>query len=175
MEGKTDVKYLKKAAEFLGQKELLQRVELRDGGGSGNLDNTWTGKIALDKIWKSITPQLSEVILKKIILLYDCDKPNNDDKGNMFKRHIPLHENHPLKKGIENLFAGVTIEKAQKSDPEFIKITTDKIGGEIIKEEMNVNEVRKTDLCNWLCAEGTKEDFKHFQVIFDLLEEILES
>ena len=175
MEGETDVKYLKKAAEFLGQKELLQRIELRDGNGFGNLDKIGKKKSILDKIWKNITPQLCKLIKQKIILLYDCDKSYNDDKGNVFKRHIPLHENHPLKKGIENLFAGVTIEKAQKSDPEFIKITTDKIGGEIIKEEMNVNEVRKTDLCNWLCAEGTKEDFKHFQVIFDLLEEIFES
>lgn len=174
MEGETDVKYLKKAAEFLGQKELLQRVELRDGNGFGNLD----------KIWKNITPQLCKLIKQKIILLYDCDKAISKDakteKGKVFKRHIPLHKDHPLKKGIENLFEKRTLKKARESKPAFIDIE----GGHIktvrgqkktILEEWTVNKDEKSDLCEWLCAEGAKEDFKHFQVIFDLLEEILES
>ena len=29
------------------------------------------------------------------------------------------------------------------------------------------------NLCNWFCENGTAEDFKHFRVIFDLLEDIL--
>ena len=126
IEGKTDIEYLKKAAELIGQKELLQGVELRDGGGFPNLDKIQKGKSTLDKIWKSITPQLSEIIPQEIILLYDCDKPkpNNDDKGNVFKRHIPLHKDHPLKKGIENLFEKKTLEKARKFKPEIIDITS---------------------------------------------------
>ena len=173
MDGKTDVKYLKRAAELLGKKELLQKVELENGEGYGNLDN----------IWRSIDPRLSKKIIpQKIILLYDCDKPkpNKDDKGNVFKRHIPLHEDHPLKEGIENLFEKKTLEKARKFKPEIIDITSKhkKIErGETkdIPAKWIVNKDEKTNLCNWLCAKGTKEDFKHFQVIFGLLGEILGS
>ena len=141
MEGKTDVKYLEKAAELLGQKELLQRVELEDGEGYGNLDN----------IWRSIEPQLSKKIIpQKIILLHDCDKPkpNKDDKGNVFKRHIRLHENHPLKKGIENLFDEETLERARESEPAFIDIEKEHkkiVGGEEgnIPEKWDVNKDEK--------------------------------
>lgn len=173
MDGKTDVKYLKRAAELLGKKELLRRVELEDGEGYGNLDN----------IWRSIEPQLSKKIIpQKIILLHDCDKPkpNKDDKGNVFKRHIRLHENHPLKKGIENLFEKRTLKKARESKPAFIDIEegherTVRGQKENVLEEWTVNKDEKTNLCEWLCKYGTKGDFKHFQVIFDLLEEILRS
>ena len=181
MEGKTDIEYLKKAAELLGKKELLQKVKLRDGGGFPNLDKIEKGKSMLDKIWKSITPQLSsEVIPKKIILLYDCDRPNNKNEGNVIKRNIPKQESHPFEKGIENLFGRKTLEKARKFKPEIIDITSKhkKIErGETrdIPAKWDLNKDEKTNLCNWLCAEGTKEDFKHFQVIFDLLEKILKS
>ncbi len=180
MDGKSDIEYLKKAAEFLGQKELLQGVELRDGGGFPNLDKIEKGKSMLDKIWKSITPQLSEVIPQKIILLYDCDRPNNTIEGNLFKRNIPEQKNHLLKKGIENLFEKKTLEEAREFKPAFLDIEEEHkrtVRGqkESVLEEWTVNKDEKTNLCDWLCKYGTKEDFKHFQVIFDLLEEILES
>ena len=175
MEGKTDVKYLKKAAELLGKKDLLQSLKLRDGGGSGNLDN----------IWRSIVTQLSKKIIpQKIILLYDCDnaisKDAKTEKGKVFKRHIPLHKDHPLKKGIENLFDKETLERARESEPAFINIEEGhkKIVGVKrinIPEKWDVNPDQKTKLCDWLCAKGTKEDFKHFQVVFGLLGEILGS
>lgn len=171
MEGETDVEYLKKAAELFGKETLLQRAELESGEGYGNLNN----------IWRSIVPQLSQkTIPQKIILLYDCDRPNNNDKGNVFKRHIPLHENHPLKKGIENLFEKKTLEKAQKFKPAFIDIHGEHpatVRGEekSIPAKWDVNEDEKTNLCNYLCKHGTRDDFKHFQVIFDLLKKILES
>ena len=175
MEGKTDVKYLEKAAELLGQKELLQRVELEDGEGYGNLDN----------IWRSIVPQLSKkTIPQKIILLYDCDnaisKDAKTEKGKVFKRHIPLHKDHPLKKGIENLFDKETLKKTRESEPAFINIEEGhkKIVGVKrinIPEKLDVNTDQKTNLCDWFSKNGTKNDFKHFQVIFDLLKKILES
>ena len=180
MEGKTDVKYLEKAAKLLGQKELLQRVELRDGGGFPNLDKIEKGKSMLDKIWKNITPQLCELIKQKIILLYDCDRPNNESEGDVIKRNIPKQKNHPLEKGIENLFEKKTLEKAQEFKPAFIDIHGEHpatIRGEekSIPAKWDVNKDEKTNLCNYLCKNGTRDDFKHFRVIFDLLEEILES
>ena len=175
-EGKTNVEYLRKAATLLGQKAMLLRVELRDGGGWGDLDNIGKGKSVLDKIWKNITPGLSEIIPQKIILLYDCDKPNDKTEGNVIKRNIPEQKSHPLKKGIENLFNSATIERARKSNPDFIKTGYEKIDNGIIKnEEISINDGQKTNFCNWLCENGTPDDFKHFQVIFNLLREITAS
>ena len=40
-------------------------------------------------------------------------------------------------------------------------------------EKWKVNEDEKKNLCDWLCEHGTDDNFKYFQVIFDLLEGIL--
>ncbi len=170
MEGKTDVKYLEKAAELLGQKELLQSVKLMYGGSDSKLDTLYT-------IFSRRDPRKDNL---KIILLYDCDRLNNTNEGNLFKRNIPEQKNHPLKKGIENLFEKRTLKKARKFKPAFIDIHGEHsatIRGEekSIPVKWTVNKDEKTNLCDWLCKNGTKNDFKHFQVIFDLLEEILES
>ena len=42
-----------------------------------------------------------------------------------------------------------------------------------ITEVWSVNDSQKQNMCNWLCENGTAEDFQHFQVIFDMLEELL--
>ena len=103
-EGATDVKYLQRAAELLGHSDLLGRIELKDGGGFGNLDN----------IWKNYK-QFTEVILQRMVLLYDCDKPRPcENNGNLFRRNIPFQSDYPVKKGIENLFSQLTLEKALK-------------------------------------------------------------
>ena len=34
--------------------------------------------------------------------------------------------------------------------------------------------VRKLNLCNWLCENGSQEDFQGFDVVFELLGELLE-
>ncbi len=100
------------------------------------------------------------------------------DKGKAFRRNIPRQEGHPLEKGIENLFEKATIEKARKHKLAFIVITTEHKKfkpdeEETVPEKWEVNDDEKTNLCNWLCENGTGEDFKHFHMIFDLLEKIL--
>ena len=42
-----------------------------------------------------------------------------------------------------------------------------------ILEEWTVNGNEKTNLCKWLCQNGTAEDFRHFEVVFDLLNQLL--
>ena len=167
-EGATDVKYLQRAAELLGRSELLGRVELKDGGGFGNLDN----------IWKNYK-QFAEVIHQRMVLLYDCDKPKPfENNGSLFRRNIPLQSDHPVKKGIENLFSQSTLEKALKDKDTLIDITPEhsatKRGKTVtIPEKWEVHDDEKTNLCNWLCESGTVEDFQHFQTVFELLEEAL--
>jgi len=163
-EGATDVKYLQRAAELLGHGDLLGRIELEDGGGAEKLD----------KIWKK-HKEIAEVIPQRMVLLYDCDKPKPfENKGNLFRRNIPQN-NHPLKKGIENLFNQSTLEKAREHKSDFITVTseytvTGRGGSKTVPEKWEVHGDEKTNLCDWLCENGTVEDFQHFQTVFELLE-----
>ena len=40
---------------------------------------------------------------------------------------------------------------------------------QFVDDKWAVNRSQKTNLCNWLCENGTVDDFQHFSVIFDLL------
>lgn len=169
LDGKTDIKYLEKAAELLGKQSLLEKIQLWDGEGHGNLY----------RVWDKFDSKISEIVPQKVILINDCDKPGKASKGKVFKRSIPKQEDHPLDKGIENLFSKATLEKAIKEKPQFVDIV--KEHSEIIRgKEVNVaekwsvvNKDEKTNLCHWLCENGTVDDFGHFQVVFGLLEDML--
>ena len=51
---------------------------------------------------------------------------------------------------------------------------TDEDGQQItIPEKWSINDSEKTNLCDWLCGNGTPEDFQRFQIIFDLIEDAL--
>ena len=169
-DGATDQKYIEKASELLDQRELLQKVELKDGEGDSNLK----------KIWNSYcNSKLADLIPQKVVLLHDCDSdiaPHR--KGDISKRKIPLQDRNPIKKGIENLFSRKTLEIAISDKPAFIHIKREREELDrgktiIIPEEWAVHPDEKTNLCDWLCENGTAEDFQHFQKIFDLLEEVL--
>ena len=169
VEGTTDQQYIRRAAELINQQNLLERIELGDGKGGGNLRNTW----------KNFNSALAEVLPRKVILLNDCDSSiEPGDKGNLFRRAIPQQPCHPLEKGIENLFDKAALEKAREHKTAFIDIEFERKKEERgktinIPEEWTVNKDEKANLCNWLCANGTADDFQHFRVIFDMLEEIL--
>ena len=168
VEGKTDIKYLQRAADLLDRKSVLERVELKEAGGSKNLAKIWSLKFA------------ETVMPFRVVLLYDCDNQGLDDcdEGKMSRRRIPRQEHHPLKKGVENLFEKTTLEKACEDKLAYIdikqKYSMRKRGEEkSVPEEWTVNENEKTNLCDWLCEHGTVDDFKHFGKVFDLLEETL--
>ncbi len=163
----TDIKYIKRAAELLNQKTLLEKFEMKNGEGSSNLDKIW-------RISKLPVP-----LPQKIVLLYDCDySGDRKSNGTMFKRKISMQSEHPVKKGIENLFSQATLEKAKRHKSAFINITSEHVvekRGETktIPEEWTVDSDEKSNLCNWLCKNGTADDFQHFQTIFALLEETI--
>lgn len=169
VEGKTDKKYLQTAAKLLGRESVLEKVEMKPAEGLSNLTNIWK----FNKFPETVTPS-------KVVLLYDCDKQNLDDsdKGEMSRRIIPLRENHPLKKGIENLFERATLEKVRQAKRSYIDIKGARLdierGHDIdVPEEWSVNENEKTNLCDWLCEHGTPADFKHFGAVFDIIEDTL--
>ena len=169
VEGPTDKKCLEKAFVLLGQEAMSECIDIRAGGGVPNLK----------KVWNNF-PQLADFPPQKTMLLFDCDyEGDHKNKGNFFRRKIPRQSDHPVQKGIENLFSKATLEKARSYEPAFIDITPEhtitKRGKSVpIPEKWTINPDEKTNLCNWLCENGTAEDFQHFQVIVDLLRGILD-
>ena len=172
LEGTTDQRYMEEASKFLEKQAVLERIELRDGGGSGKLA----------KIWKDSLLPLTEILPQQVLLLFDCDTGRpTENKGKLSQRRIPLQVQNPIRKGIENLFSKSTLKRARQSRPKFFRTEeahsgTDEDGQPItIAEKWTINDGEKANLCNWLCENGTQEEFKHFQMIFDLIDELLDS
>lgn len=169
VEGNYDIRYLIKAAAVLGKTDILDRVQLKDGDGFGNLD----------KIWKSYNNSISEVVPNKILLLYDCDTNKQDAQKNLvFKRVLPSKEDTPIAIGIENLFPSATITRIENERPQYIDIiksSTNRIRGVETNTpaSKSVNKDEKGNMCNWLCEIGTADDFSGFLVAFDIIEEII--
>jgi len=166
VEGDYDIRYITKAAELLMKSHVLQAIQLKDGSGFGNLD----------RIWRSYEIQLGELLPSKLLLLYDCDTNKSPaEKGKLLKRTIPSIEDSVIPAGIENLFSAEIIAQLEKSHPQFIDLadpTTTRIRGHTATSpaRRSINRDEKGNLCNWLCSNGTAEDFRHFSSIFDIIE-----
>ena len=167
LEGSTDIKYLQKAAKLLHLESMLDAIVLMDGEGD-----------KLKVTWKSIRSLPDDLVPGKVVLVRDCEVGVNVRSGNKTLMTIPKQDSHPIEKGIENLFSKATLEMARNHKSAFIDITpahptTERGQHKTVPEKWEVNDNEKSNLCNWLCENGTVEDFKHFHVIFDLLTEAL--
>ena len=148
LEGETDKKYLLKAANFLEKEDVIRKIELKDEKGFSSLDSIW-------RSWKDNS--------YRMILLYDCDCERNDKTDHVVRRNIPKQEGHPIKKGIENLFSREILDKAAQG-----------IGRGKIEDLVNCKNGslgKKVAICNWICENGTKDDFKYFEDVFRILED----
>ena len=167
VEGSTGQRYIHRASQLLGKKAILAGAEVRDGGGAGDLRN----------IWKSWLPEL---VPHQVVLLFDCEEQfGPDDKGSLFRRTIPFQSKNPVQKGVENLFSMETLKRARQHKLAFVDVDpqrTRTVRGQpqLVPEKWTINEDEKTNLCEWLCENGTKEEFQYFQVIFDLLDDLLD-
>ena len=173
VEGPTDEAYILTAATLLGKEDLLAQFNIEQGEGEGNLT----------KIWNNFKPVMQGLVPQDVILLYDPEmshRVENESNNNLFRRVIPLRESHPIQKGIENLFERSILDNAKAFDKSFIDI---KPGGFEIKDgvEIPFSEIwtaskrKKSDLCDWICANGIKEDFANFGLIFDILGEFIDA
>ena len=168
-EGETDIRYLEKAAQLLGEQETLDVFQSRDGGGAGKLTN----------IFRDFHAPLTELFQHPVVLLFDCDKNKPArDKGRLYQRSIPLQPGNPMKTGIENLFTKITLERAMLADDTLINIEYQheaKVGGhtETVQERWTVNDSQKRRLCDWLCESGNADDFQAFKEVFYILAEVL--
>jgi len=167
VEGDYDIRYIVKAADLLNKEAVLDKIQLKDGGGFGNLD----------KIWKAYDNAISDIVPNKILLLYDCDTKKQDaTKGLVYKRVIPSLNSNPISIGVENLFPVDTIQRIEGHYPQYIDIqepSNNRIRGQTVPIEAikSVNKDEKGNMCNWLCANGSKEDFINFELIFRIIEE----
>jgi len=170
VDGDTDCKYLTRAAQLLNHDDNMNRLEVTPGGGEGGLKNLWKVRDALSRSASSI---------QAVVLLHDPEStPARKDCGKVHRRVMPKCSDHPIRKGIEHLFDRKTLDKARDHKDAFIDIDgarEKKVRGEIhrVPEEWTINPDEKTNLCNWLCKNGTAEDFQHFKPIFAMLEEVL--
>lgn len=168
VEGDYDIRYIKKASELFGKQELIEKITFIDADGYQNLNHIWQHKT-----------NLFRAIPNSMLLLYDCDtKVENCEKNKVYKRIIPFIETNYFDRGIENLFLKDTIDKAIKYKEAFVDYTPEmkqrKRGEDfIIPEKYEVNKDEKGNLCNWLCENGTINDFKNFKTIFEILEDFL--
>lgn len=169
VDGATDVRYHTRAAQVLGFSELLESAEFRDGSGM------------LKKIWSGLTKD--HVERQKVIVLYDPESNvGADQRENVFRRKIEKmeEEDNPIQRGVENLFSRETLQRAVESRSAFI----DKIEGHgrtlrgsmvKVPEVWAVNKDEKSNLCDWICENGTVEDFRHFQPVLEMIHEIVEN
>ena len=168
-EGQTDMRYLQRAAQLLGQQATLAAFQLRDGGGAGKLTN----------IFKHFHAPLPELLKHPVVLLFDSDKNKpHKDNGRLYQRSIPPQPCNPLKAGIENLFARATLERALVHDDTLIDIESEhaaQVEGhkQTVPERWTVNDVQKARLCDWLCEYGDAEDFQAFNEVIHILAEVL--
>jgi predicted ATPase len=115
VEGEHDIQYINKTAELLGRKDILEKIDLKNGDGFGNLS----------KISKHFDSKLSEITPQKILLLYDCDIEKCDsNKGNIFQKTVPSNSSGLIQKGIENLLSNATIEKVRSDNKALIDFSS---------------------------------------------------
>ena len=166
VDGTTDVKYIVRAMDLLGWHKTLHDVEIRAGGGDGNLKNAW----------KALTTV--PVVRQTVVLLHDCEsKASSCDSANVFRRSVPPIENHPILRGIENLFSRATLARAVAYKSAFVDVVAEHLVTErgrrkTIPEQWKINQDEKSNLCDWLCENGTVEDFRGFDKVFDEFRQV---
>ncbi len=168
VEGPTDRDYLQRAGELLGKTHILDEFEVQPAGGYGRLKT----------MWNSLT-SVPESAAKTVVLLHDPESQvSGEDKGLIRKRKMPHFGEHPISKGVENLFDQATLERARQQRAEFIDVDPFRTkivrGKEVpVPESWSVNVDEKRNLCDWLCDQGTHEDFRHFEAVFGILERVV--
>ncbi len=166
VDGTTDIQYLRRAAEHLSEGSTLESFDVRDARGDANLR----------KVWQILTTV--DLVLQPVVLLHDCESTVNDETaGHIFRRRVPVLNDHPIREGVENRFSKRTLDKAIAAKPAFVNIAgeqTNVVRGSIQHhpERWTVDRNEKKNLCDWLCERGSKEDFEHFSAIFELLRSV---
>ena len=167
VEGETDSPYLQRAAELLDRKKLLDRCEIQWIGARGEGGQGFhTGKDALNHTFSVLraNPKLAN---RAVLLLYDNDAQKADkDCDDISVRSMPTNPlNTKVKAGIENLLASSTI-----TGTDYKVVESTKANGDM----HTMKTLRKAELCERVCREGSKEDFSAFGLALDVIEGYLD-
>ncbi|EAI8623842.1 hypothetical protein A9M93_01385 [Campylobacter lari] len=178
VEGKTDVKYIKKAIEIFNRNDLSEKIEIEQIGFEDENGAKNSNDKALFNAEKFLEAN-QKFLNNKVLILHDPENKVQErwigEKLRINK--MPFFEKNFLNKGIENLFSKETTDKIEKEKPQYIDFTQSckRIRG---KKDENykyfVNKDEKVNLCNWICENGTEKDFENFKVILEIIDEFLE-
>ena len=168
VEGPTDVQYIKKAYKLYDKSCDNFDIEIigeKTDSGTKN-SNNW----ALSNAEKVLSTNLN-LLRQKVILLNDPEELIKDKeyKNLLYIRKMPKYDQNPLQKGVENLFEDNLIDKSKTENPKCFGFMVD---GE---EEKNhkITDGEKQTICDWICKNGTKDDFKNFKKIFNIIKSII--
>ena len=166
-EGKTDARYIQIALELLGEKELLNSLDIRPVGREGKEGDNSGGHTGLNNFLKVYAAHPLS-FNRAILLLYDWDagKPS-DQIEKLWIRSIPKNvEDAEEKRGIENLFPSDLFkdcfyeEKPKKG----------------IHGKSNViHDFKKQEFCDWICEQRNVDHFAKFDSVVQILKEFVDA
>ena len=173
VEGDTDKRYFERACQLLDP-DLLDNVNF--------LTLPSGGAAPLITKYKNLKPAADDEAVSfksKVVFVLDCDVSGGSGSagGVLFKYKIGKIDENPVEKGIENLFPLSTLRQAEENGVVFTKedIRTTISGGtgETTKRKWDVAEGGKRGLCEWVCNNGTAEDFAYFRPVLDEIKRII--
>lgn len=170
VEGKTDIKFLKKAFELKGKTEWLEIIEI-DEIGITQVDGQvkFGGESSLDKGFDFLKHN-EKAVTRKVLFLYDCDtKAQKQIIGSILKEKVPFNAcNTKIKKGSENL-----LKEELFLDEFYSKVEkVDDYGAPSL-----IQKFEKNKFCDYVCEninDPTNFD-KYEELVFPIIEEFLAS
>lgn len=172
-EGPLDVRYIQHALELLGENELIASLDIEFVGIEDNNGKTQHGGDQGLNHFSNMYEANSSLFNRSILLLYDCDTKKKDkqvgEDERLWIRSIEQNtENTKVKKGIENLFPIKFFEEEFEFRKEYYSKKPKDDGG-------LVENLDKPKLCDWICENGSKDDFEKFKEIVEILREFVEA
>ncbi len=169
VEGPTDVKYIKKAFQLYGKD--LENLDIEMIGENTTVGTKNSNNKALKNAGNTFSTNLN-LFKQKVILLHDPEESVTDEEYQdiLYIRKMPQFDNSFLKKGIESLFDTSFIDGVMEQNIDCFEYH--KLGN--VKKNHKIISNQKQAICDWICDNGEKTDFKNFEKIFKIIEDILE-
>ncbi len=169
-EGPLDVNYIRHALDMLGKDELLNSLDIEfvgiedDGGKTRYGGDTWLNNL------RSTYEANPTLYHRPILLLYDCDteKPSEQIEKLWVRSIQKNNENSAVPKGIENLFPIKFFDEEFEFRNEYYSRTSKDDGG-------HVENLDKPKFCDWICENGSVEDFEKFDRVVEIIKEFVET
>lgn len=170
VEGKTDIKFLKKACELKGKTEWLENLEIDEIGVTAEDGKVkFGGEKNLEKGFNFLKHNIN-TINRKVLFLFDCDtKIDNETLGKVSKRKVSSNQvNKIIRKGTENLFDSKLFTEDFYSQKE----VTEDYGVTYTKPYFE-----KYKFCNYICdsIQDPSVFDKYEELVFPIIEEFLAS